>query len=254
MIFKHGSFIAAATDNFAWVGGDTAIKRSPTGAVESIIRSLRFEFYIKAAGQVAIDTRLKYIIQQLSKDGVDSGFFLPDGSPSRLAIRSAETVSGVYVITPPSPIADREGSDFATGCKGVFAIAADYLPAQFGFAGLPSGPSLASYSETCGTQGNGGPRTTFVEYDQGAPQEYVLADRTKVTGFQAGFATFVGAFGGFPTPNPPYFPDNLMNESEAVQRTATQTTGGKWENVTTWDYRYERATQFGGQQLLPQKR
>lgn len=247
MLYVHGSFTSLAADNFAHTGGGWELVRNENGGVQSLVKRIACEFWLTGDDPVVLNARFRQIREALSRDGVDSGFLLPNGTESEVFIRNSETIGGVLVFAPPFPVPDTAGSNFATGLKGTFTVAAEFTKEQVGFGGLPDGSTLSSFTESFSTRGNGRERTTIVEYDKGQPEKYVLADQTKVTASQQGSAVITGVAHQYPGPTAPMYPEDLLNPDEAVTYSISEAGNGKWANRVDWDYQYERVGTFSGE-------
>lgn len=253
MKWGFGSFRSEESDNFALTGGQTTVRRGQNYQVEAIVKTLDFSFTIHGASQTAVHDRYLQVVQAIRGDGYDVGFYLDNGNPSAIFLQSSTSTTGVMVTKFPQPEPDVAGADYATSLKGSLSVMAEYLPQQLGFIAPGGGaPAISDYEEELAIEGNGGPRVALQEYDVGDPTSYILCDKTYVFATQSGALSVLTET---PTasyfPNPPLWPNLLINESEAT-RQRVRRRGKAWELTLNWNYRFQSVGPLFGTPTLRQ--
>lgn len=224
MYFRYGPYRHA--DNEVAISNVAARPYFIRGRQAGLVRQLTITGEVLATGQASIAAKTREIERAYSVDGGDAALYQDNGAITPHALLNAGSVSGVRVVNfqwLPTL------AGFATSTlRYQVTLEAEYLDS--------TGPQIVSYSETLAFIGRGGPLNVYVEPQHGPAIRQTVQQRTLYRATQTGQA--VGRL-GYPSVNPPLWPQWEVQEQARVQHTSPQNNRGFFENYTvSWSYSF----------------
>jgi hypothetical protein len=207
--------------------------RDAFGNVVTTTRTWQVEGEVVASTQAEITTLLRQLETAYNRDGGDAILFLPDGvTRSAHYLLSRDTIGGVRSSWVAYPNGD--GAEYVNGRRWVLN-----LTAEFPGPGMTDN-QVQTYNATVSIIGNGGPRIVVTETRNTAPVVETVSRRTPIRASQQGQAT---AYGSWPNPDPPIWPQWLVNPEQAIERLSPQQSGAGINSIlttftTTWNYQF----------------
>jgi hypothetical protein len=181
----------------------------------------------QAANQSALTTSIN-TFESYMTDGGDIGLYLDDQSTlTSHYLVSSESLGGTRITDLSYP--KGAGAEYSTYRSWAFTLEAAFAPIGFG-------GNLLEFEETLTFEGDGGPRTVWLETAVGLPVEQQVSQFTTYKATQSGSAVQLGSP---PLVPPPIWPDMEIRPARRLPK-ATKS-GGSLQYTSQWSYSFESA-------------
>lgn len=216
-------------------------ERDAFGNLVRTVRTWQVEGEILADTQAEITTAIRALESAYNRDGGDAILFLPDGTTqSAHRLLSRDTIGGVRSSWVHYP--DGDGVEYVNGRKWMLTLTAEYPGLQ------QNDSSIQTYDSAVSIVGDGGQEFVVRKTRNTKPVRQLVSRFTPVLATQQGQAT---AYGTWPQPDPPIWPQWYVNSRSTVTRTNPQQTGSGsnaflQSYTTTWSYQFESPVPLTG--------
>lgn len=187
-----------------------------------------------AASQSALTTAL-IALEAAVRDGQDIGLYLDDQATlTAHYLVNSRALGGNRIVEPVHyPLGDGgKDAQYSTYRDWAFTLEATYAI---------SDRAMISFEETIEFEGDGGPRTVWLETAIGLPQEQTVSQFTSYKAIQSGSAKQLGSYPTYPGP---IWPDAEKRPMRKLVPKANS--GASQEFEVRWTYYFESALALRG--------